>query len=185
MPLGSTTPKHVDVQVVAATNNAGATGELRADLAARLGAQALRIPSLRERIEDLGALIHYFLTAGGSRPAPEIEPAAFHALCHYNWPRNVRELQKVINEAVAVSEGAPALRLTHLPDVVTAVMEPSAKPGAPAAGRRASPSRAELEELLRQNDGNVAQVARKLDRQWAVVWRWIVKFGIDPVRYRK
>jgi transcriptional regulator with PAS, ATPase and Fis domain len=185
-PLGSTTSKKVDVQVVAATNNAGETGELRSDLAARLGAQAIRIPPLRERIEDLGVLIHHFLTAGGTRPAPELEPAAFHALCHYSWPRNVRELQKVIHEAVAVSENAPALRLSHLPDVVTAVMEPSARPSSPQpSARRASPTRAELEELLRQHDGNVAQVARTLDRQWAVVWRWIVKFGIDPVRYRK
>jgi transcriptional regulator with PAS, ATPase and Fis domain len=184
-PLGSTTPKKVDVQVVAATNNAGATGELRSDLAARLGAQAIRIPPLRERIEDLGVLIHHFLTGGGARTAPEVEPAAFHALCHYSWPRNVRELQKVIHEAVAVSENAPTLRLAHLPEVVTAVMEPSAKPGTPAPGRRPSPTRAELEELLRQHDGNVAQVARTLDRQWAVVWRWIVKFGIDPVRFRK
>jgi transcriptional regulator with PAS, ATPase and Fis domain len=184
-PLGSTTAKRVDVQVVAATNNAGANSELRSDLAARLGAQAIRIPPLRERIEDLGVLIHHFLSAGGTRPAPEIEPAAFHALCHYTWPRNVRELQKVINEAVAISEGAPCLRLTHLPEVVTAVMEPSSRPSERPAGRRASPTRAELEELLKLHDGNVAQVARVLDRQWAVVWRWLVKFGIDPVRYRK
>jgi transcriptional regulator with PAS, ATPase and Fis domain len=184
-PLGSTTPKRVDVQVVAATNNAGENGELRSDLAARLGAQAIRIPPLRERIEDLGVLIHHFLTAGGTREAPEIEPAAFHALCHYGWPRNVRELQKVITEAVAISEGAPLIRLSHLPEAVTAVMESSSRPSAAAPGRRTAPSRAELEDLLRQHDGNVAQVARVLDRQWAVVWRWIVKFGIDPVRYRK
>jgi len=186
-PLGSTTAKRVDVQVVAATNNAGVNSELRSDLAARLGAQAIRIPPLRERIEDLGVLVHYFLSGAGTRPAPEIEPAAFHALCHYTWPRNVRELQKVVNEAVAVSEGATSLRLANLPDVVTAVMEPSARPGGatPAPGRRASPTRAELEDLLKAHDGNVAQVARVLDRQWAVVWRWIVKFGIDPVRYRK
>jgi two-component system NtrC family response regulator len=183
-PLGSTTSRHVDVQVVAATNNAGANGDLRADLAARLGAQAIRIPSLRERVEDLGVLVHHFLTAGGTRPAVELESAAFHALCHYTWPRNVRELEKVIREALAVAEDASCLRLAHLPEVVTAVMEPSAR--APSAtGRRASPTRAEIEALLEQHDGNVAQVARVLDRQWAVVWRWIVKFGIDPVRYRK
>jgi transcriptional regulator with PAS, ATPase and Fis domain len=183
-PLGSTSSRRVDVQVIAATNNAGAGSELRADLAARLGAQAIRIPPLRDRVEDLGVLIHHFLTAGGARPALEIESAAFHALCHYTWPRNVRELEKVIREALAVAEGAPCLRLTHLPEIVTAVMEPSA--GTPAGpGRRASPTRAEIETLLEQHDGNVAQVARVLDRQWAVVWRWIVKFGIDPARYRK
>jgi transcriptional regulator with PAS, ATPase and Fis domain len=185
-PLGSTSTKKVDVQVVAATNNAGTDGELRSDLAARLGSQAIRIPSLRDRIEDLGVLVHYFLSSGGTRPAPELEPAAFHALCHYGWPRNVRELQKVIGEAVAVAEGAPCLKLTHLPEIVSAVMEPSARPDkTPGPSKRTSPTREELEEILRQNDGNVAQVARVMDRQWAVVWRWIVKYKIDPARYRK
>jgi transcriptional regulator with PAS, ATPase and Fis domain len=186
-PLGSTSSRKVDVQVVAATNNAGAASEMRADLQARLGAQAIRIPALRERVEDLGVLIHYFLSAGGTRPAPELEPAAFHALCHYGWPRNVRELQKVIAETLAVAEGAPCLRLAHLPEVVSAVMEPSDSPvklAAPEA-KRVAPSRTELEELLQKHDGNVAQVARVLDRQWAVVWRWIVKHKIDPERFRK
>jgi DNA-binding NtrC family response regulator len=183
-PLGATTPRKVDVQVIAATSQSGAS-ELRADLAARLGAQPIRIPPLRERIEDLGVLIHHFLVEGG-RTAPEIEPAAFHALCHYGWPRNVRELQKVIGEAVALSEGAPCLRLAHLPEVVTAVMEPSARStDAQGQGRRPTPSKAELELLLQEHGGNVAQVARALDRQWAVVWRWIGKYGIDPERYRK
>jgi two-component system NtrC family response regulator len=128
-------------------------------------------------------LIHHFLSAGGTRPAPELEAAAFHALCHYTWPRNVRELEKVIGEALAMSEAAPCIRLSHLPEVVTAVMEPSVRPAGQA--RRASPTRAELETLLAEHGGNVAQVARVLDRQWAVVWRWIVKHEIDPVKYRK
>jgi DNA-binding NtrC family response regulator len=187
-PLGSTASRKVDVQVIAATHSAGAEGQLRSDLAARLGAQAIRLPPLRDRIEDLGALLHHFLSKGGTRPAPELEPAAFHALCHYAWPRNVRELQKVIEEAVAVSEGAPRLKLSHLPELVSSVMEPTGGgtgAEAQASRKRVAPTRAELEELLRQHEGNVAQVARVLDRQWAVVWRWIVKQGIDPVRYRK
>jgi transcriptional regulator of acetoin/glycerol metabolism len=99
----------------------------------------------------------------------------------------VRELQKVVTEAVAVAEGGPCLRLSHLPESVAAVMESSPRPvlGASSAGnKRPSPTRGELEELMQKHDGNVAQVARVLDRQWAVVWRWIVKHQIDPVRYR-
>ncbi|HVZ72237.1 MAG TPA: sigma 54-interacting transcriptional regulator [Polyangia bacterium] len=186
-PLGSTTSKKVDVQVIAATHSVGPEGLLRADLAARLGSQAIRLPPLRERVEDLGALVHHFLTKGGTRQAPELEPTAFHALCHYAWPRNVRELQKVIEESIAVSEGAPRLKLSHLPDVVSSVMEASGNkaPDAAPPRKRAAPTKTELEDLLRQHEGNVAQVARVLDRQWAVVWRWIVKLGIDPVRYRK
>jgi transcriptional regulator with PAS, ATPase and Fis domain len=186
-PLGSTSPRRVDVQVVAATNNAASTadgGELRSDLAARLGAQAIQIPPLRERTEDLGVLIHYMLAQAVKGPAPELEPTAFQALCEYGWPRNVRELQKVIVEALAVAEGAACLRLAHFPDTIASAVEASPGPSA-APGRRLAPKRAELEELLRAHEGNVAQVARVLDRQWAVVWRWLVKYEIDPARYRK
>jgi transcriptional regulator with PAS, ATPase and Fis domain len=183
-PLGSTVGRKVDVQVVAATNNAalqGSGGDLRSDLAARLGAQAMRIPPLRDRIEDLGALAHHFLAPDGVR---NIEPAAFHALCLYAWPRNVRELEKALGEAVAVSGGASTLTLAHLPEAIASVMERSAPAAAAAGPRRAAPSRSELQDLLRQHDGNVAQVARSLGRQWAVVWRWLVKHEIDPEAYR-
>jgi transcriptional regulator with PAS, ATPase and Fis domain len=184
-PLGSTTTTRVDVLVVAATHQDGlmaAGGPLRMDLAARLGAQPIAIPPLRDRIEDLGALLHHLLAPTGLR---EIEPGAFHALCLYEWPRNVRELEKVIGEVVAVSDGEPKLTLAHLPAMVTSVMGRGRTPDAAAGTRRSAPTRDELEALLREHDGNVSQVARTLGRQWAVVWRWLVKHQIDPGKYRK
>jgi transcriptional regulator with PAS, ATPase and Fis domain len=117
----------------------------------------------------------------------EIEPSAFHALCLYTWPRNVRELAKVIAEAVALGEGAPTLKLSHLPDAITAIIDrPTAAATTTAShpARRSSPTRAELEALLRQHHGNVTHVARAMGRQWAVVWRWLVKYEIDPKEYR-
>jgi len=181
-PLGSTAPQRVDVQIVAATNNAGAGSDLRADLAARLGSQAIRLPPLRDRIEDLGALVHHFLTLDG-RAAPEIEPAAFHVLCNYAWPRNVRELEKVIEEAVALAEGDTHLKLAHLP-ALAATMVPSAPQRAGSIARRLSPTRGELVALLEQHAGNVSEVARSLDRRWGVVWRWMRKHGVDPNEFR-
>ena len=95
-PVGGARARRIDTRIVAATSRTGAAdavGELglRADLAARLGAEPIRIPPLRERIEDLGALARYLL---GEREKP-LELPAFQALCLYAWPGNVRELGKV------------------------------------------------------------------------------------------
>ena len=189
IPLGSTTPRKVDVRVVAATNNAEALsrrGGLRADLAARLGAEPIHLPPLRSRIEDLGALMAHFQKAAGPRA---FDAAAFHALCLHAWPGNVRELQKVILEALAICDDGAPIGLKHLPERIraTLIRTPREGGGAPAqpAARRTTPTRAELEALLREHHGNVASVARALDRQWAVVWRWLVKYDLDASVFRE
>jgi len=69
----------------------------------------------------------------------------------------------------------PSPRVVHLKNQVS--------------GRRDSwagkvPSRVELDDLLRRHHGNVAQVARTLERRWNVVWRWITKHELEPARYR-
>jgi len=90
----------------------------------------------------------------------------------------------VITEAAILSERAP-IGLEHLPEPlaeegsVSAAAEP-----ARSRARRPAPPADVLERLLAKHRGNVADVARELDRQWAVVWRWIVKSGIDVDRFR-
>ena len=49
---------------------------------------------------------------------------------------------------------------------------------------RPAPDAHELEQLLKQHDGNVASVARALDRKWNVVWRWVVKYKLRPEKFR-
>ena len=95
-PVGGVRPKRIDTRIIAATSRTTAPTKavaagLRADLSARLGAEPIRIPPLRERLEDLGGLMTYLL---GDRAKP-FELAAFQALCLHAWPGNVRELGKV------------------------------------------------------------------------------------------
>jgi transcriptional regulator with PAS, ATPase and Fis domain len=193
-PLGATSPITLDVRVVAATNRSVDRGDglgLRPDLAARLGAQPAALPPLRRRIEDLLRLAHHLA------PGVTLKLAAFRALCLHQWPGNVRELQKVMSEAQLLG-GDSSIGLDHLPSGLTTpapdaplVVPPSPYPAAPSpsSSRRRSPreapSRDVLEELLNRHQGNVAEVARELDRKWAVVWRFIVRSGIDMERYRK
>jgi transcriptional regulator with PAS, ATPase and Fis domain len=184
IPLGGSEARPVDVRVVAATAELedGAQPVLRRDLLMRLGTQPIVLPPLRERPEDMAALASHFLGAPGG-----FENRAFLALCLHDWPGNVRELEKVLRDAVLFRDGGGPLRLQHLPEGVGARLAtppPSASPGQRRAPR-AAPDRAELVGLLERHHGNVADVARQLDRKWSVVWRWIKRHQLDPETYRR
>jgi transcriptional regulator with PAS, ATPase and Fis domain len=179
-PVGSTVVKRADVRILAATSPQGGepkAADLRPDLLARLGAEPIRIPPLRERPEDIGPLAAHF--AAGA--VETIEPGAFRALSLHTWPLNIGELEKVVQRAVTQADGN--LRLEHLPGAIAGTLDR----GAPIALRRRprpAPPRAELAHLLSQHHGNVAEVARSLDRKWAVVWRWIGKHQLHPGQFR-
>jgi DNA-binding NtrC family response regulator len=187
-PLGATRPRRMDVRIIAATNRTSGLvgtgrgpGGLRDDIVARLGAAPIHLPPLRNRIEDLGALVAHFLRA---TPGVTFEQPAFRALSLHAWPLNVRELEKIVTTAAVLSAGAKPISLRDLPEPIARAIETT-----PAAGpRRASgpsPTPAQLEELLRRYEGNVADVSRELGKHRAAVWRWIKKFGIGPQKFRK
>jgi DNA-binding NtrC family response regulator len=185
VPLGGREVRRIDTRVIGATSNlgtaAGAMHGLRRDLAARFGAEPVILPPLRDRREDVGALAAHFL---GRRRTLGV--STFLALCLHDWPLNVRELEKAMSEAILYSEGHQEIQLEHLPRSVSERLSPTATSPAPRRrSPRPSPTREELEALLVRHDGNVAEVARELDRQWAVVWRWIVKAGLDVDKLRK
>jgi sigma-54 dependent transcriptional regulator, acetoin dehydrogenase operon transcriptional activator AcoR len=194
-PLGASAPRTLDVRVIAATTRAGrdANGEgLRADLAGRLGAEPLVLPPLRQRPEDLGALVAHFLAAAadGQAAAKRLDAAAFAALLNHTWPQNVRELEKVTRQAALFAKGAEVIRPAHLPMRLAEGGAPLEDPleSGDASGdrrpRRPMPDRKALVQLLEQYRGNVAHVARHLDRHWGVVQRALTKHQIDVDAYR-
>ncbi|HLK88762.1 MAG TPA: sigma 54-interacting transcriptional regulator [Polyangia bacterium] len=180
-PLGSTKVRRLDVRVMAATARLEGSGPgiPRPDLVARLGAEPISIPALRRRPEDVPSLLAHY--AEGVR---EVEPAALRAMCLYGWPLNVRELEKSIGNALAMSHGG-RLRLEHLPSQIRGALERGAPIEARRREPRVAPDRIELEQLLKQHGGNVASVARTLDRKWNVVWRWVVKHKLKPEKFKK
>lgn len=106
--VGENQSRRVDVRLVTATNRpldaAVREGGYREDLVFRLAVIRLRVPPLRDRIEDVPLLAHAFWQAAGARVATRamLTPEAVAALCRYRWPGNVRELQNVI-AALAVA----------------------------------------------------------------------------------
>jgi DNA-binding NtrC family response regulator len=182
-PVGGLRPRRIETRIVAATSRtappteAGGQG-LRADLAARLGAEPIAIPPLRERIEDLGALAAHLM---GERGKP-FELGAFQAMCLHTWPGNVRELGKVVTSAEALAREAERIGFEHLPAAIAAAPRIKSSPG--RRRYRAPPSPEELATLLQRYDGNVLRVARQLDRKPALVYRWAKRFGLDVDEFR-
>src|ERR1700735_4031964 len=109
--LGGTRTHHVDVRLVAATNRdlAGMVKrrEFRSDLYYRLNVFPILLPPLRERPEDIPALVTHFVEILGRRMGREIEhipSETMSALGSYQWPGNIRELQNLIERAVILSD---------------------------------------------------------------------------------
>jgi two-component system nitrogen regulation response regulator GlnG len=152
--VGGNESLRVNVRVIASTHRdlKAATGRFRADLYYRLSAFTIHLPPLRERLEDLPALVHHFLRVFGpemGRDVREIAPDALERLQAYAWPGNIRELQNVLRQALLRATGTVLLS-SFLPELSAAA--PAAAGGAPVQGfdlvgfirERLSPTTADL-----------------------------------------
>ena len=121
--LGGIKTIKVDVRVITATNknlvNMVKEGTFREDLYYRLNVVPINLPSLRERKEDIKALINHFLLQNSKQSGDEIRDISKEAvdnLIKYNWPGNIRELENVIERCVVVTPGSSLITLGDLPE---------------------------------------------------------------------
>jgi DNA-binding NtrC family response regulator len=127
LPLGEAKPQLVDVRIVAATNanldQAVADGRFREDLYYRLNVIRINIPPLRERREEIPALVEYFLEKFGRelhRPMLRVADETLEYLVLYRWPGNVRQLGNELRRMVAMAEPGAVLMPAHLSDDIAA-----------------------------------------------------------------
>jgi transcriptional regulator with GAF, ATPase, and Fis domain len=135
-PLGSERTEKIDLRVIAATNRdlrqMVADGKFQEDLFYRLNVIPIEIPPLRERRDDIPALIEHFVRKHAQRTGRRVEKideGVLSGLQQYDWPGNVRELENAIERAVVLSQGpiisakavsvlgAPASQATGLPSL--------------------------------------------------------------------
>ncbi|MEK4231234.1 sigma-54 interaction domain-containing protein [Solibacillus sp. FSL H8-0538] len=118
-PIGSSETYPLDIQIIAATNQnlekLVADGKFREDLYYRLNIVPIQIPPLRERIEEIPALAHFFTEKYNVKHGQNVtlSPDAIDYLCIHEWPGNVRELENVIERFVVLSE-TPIVTSAHL-----------------------------------------------------------------------
>ena len=186
VPVGDTLPTPVDLRVVAATNRDLAAlvteGKFRDDLFARIAGVTLTLPPLRLRRADLGLFIAALLRRRGHADRARVTWQAATQLFRYSWPRNIRELERVL-EAAAALAGSEPITLDHLPDALQSAPEPAPPAAEPS---QLTPEDLELkhrlEELLRAHGDNLSEVARALGKDRTQIYRWLRRFGLrrDP-----
>ena len=110
--VGENTPRPVNVRFLAATNKdlkaEVGNSRFREDLFFRLNVVAIRLPPLRERVEDIPMLAHHFLGELASRAGKairEIAPGALNVLKGYHWPGNIREIKNVLEHSIIMADG--------------------------------------------------------------------------------
>lgn len=144
-PVGSQREVPVDVRLISATHRdlttEVASGRFRQDLFYRINVIELRLPPLRERTGDIPLLTAHFLDRIARQNgliAPRLAASALAALTRYPFPGNVRELENVLERALALAEGetleAADLYLPALPSATAAAPWPTGSGGTPAGG---------------------------------------------------
>jgi DNA-binding NtrC family response regulator len=180
--IGENDCRKIDVRFVAATNvdlkAAVDAGQFRSDLYYRLNVHRIHMPPLRERAGDLRLLVDHFVRKYGTASGVErCGDAAWSRLAGYSYPGNVRQLEHIIQRAVAIAR-SPELDLDDLAEEVVAP-PPAAQPReSTVAAARERADRETIVSTLARHAGEIGAAARELQISRTTMWRLMKKYGI-------
>ena len=181
--LGGSETIPVDVRIIAATNRdlqkALAEGVLREDLYYRLNVILLRVPPLRERMDDVPILAMHFVRKYAAResvPTASIAEEAMNVLLSYAWPGNVRELENAIERAVVLGRGQ-VLRPQDLPPQVHRRGD-ERRPLIPAHLTLEEIEKLAIAQALRLTGGNKSEAAERLGIHRTSIYDKMRRYGI-------
>jgi len=183
-PVGDTRVITVDVRVIAATNadlvQRVKDGRFREDLYYRLNVIEIRVPSLRERKDDIALLIKHYLSVfadEAGKSVKDIDYEAMKSMLAYDWPGNIRELRNALERAVVLSEGE-MITLHDLPDKLRTIDVE----GVPTSSLRQALDDYERDYIRRsmtENKGNKEATADRLGIDLATLYRKLKKLRIE------
>jgi len=178
--LGGHRKIKVDVRIVAATNQdldaAVAEGRFRKDLFHRLGQFQLRVPSLRERPEDIVALAEHFLSL--KKPGSSYTPDAISALLSHSWPGNVRELRNLVAR-VAVESGRPEIQKSQITDAMSGNPVAQRQSASMPVGNLDSMEEQMIIRALERSGGHRSQAAEQLGISRRTLSRKLKEYNIN------
>ena len=174
--LGSNVSIPVNCRLVAATKadlkRLAEQGAFRADLYYRLNVVTIELPPLRQRLNDIGPLMTYFLLQAArrfNRPAPAWDEQDLFRWQHHDWPGNVRELKAVAERlCLGVGDGLDGV----------------AAPAVSLAARLENYERGLIREALRAARGNVAETAERLHLPKKTLYDKLARHHLDPDAFR-
>ena len=184
--IGDTVARRVDVRLVAATHRSLedeiAAGRFRQDLYYRINVVGLRVPPLRERVEDIPVLARSFLARNAARMGKDVQgfsADALELLKSYAWPGNVRELQNVIERALNLASGREITE-ADLPASITVPTRARASSTTPIApGVAPDDERRRLIAALEQTRWNQGKAAVALGISRTTLWRKLREYQIE------
>jgi len=199
-PVGGSGVKKVDARVIAATNvdltAAVEQQKFRQDLFYRLNVVALRVPPLRERLDDMPILAAHFLKKHAGAKPPALAPETLEIMGDYSWPGNVRELENAVLHMLALHRGE-VISPDALPPALTGraggngvgvsvTDDDDEAIGLTEAKRRASGAfeKRYLTRVMERSKGSVSEAARLAGLDRTNFRRLLQRHGIDPVAFK-
>lgn len=191
-PMGSSRTVPANIRIVAATNSDLSRKVhdrgFREDLYFRLNVLSLTIPPLRERLDDIPALLAHFIreySAVHGRAPFSVERSALDRLLRYRWPGNVRELQAVVQRAVLTAT-TPSISSSdfELPDGAPPAAQGHMTLQAARSVAVTQCERSYLSTVLRRCEGNVTQAARLAGKERRSFQRLLRKHSIAVIPFK-
>ena len=168
-PVGGKLHNHVDVRVITATNRDLAQlvreGSFREDLYYRLNVVQIRLPALRERIDDIPALADYFLAEISQRlhfPPRKLAPEALRHMLAYRWPGNVRELRNTLERMLVLADGEELTERDLPEEIRQAAGLPGPSPDVPVGITLYQLEKLAISKALARCSGNRTHAASQL-----------------------
>lgn len=178
--LGDSKTRKCDIRVVCATNKDLASmvrnGEFREDLFYRINLITLRLPSLRERRDDIPSLVRHFVAGMSEKyglPVPEVSPEAMTWLKGLPYPGNIRELKNMVERAVIVGGGGTLRKMDF-----SLTSEDTTDDRAANVGTLDEMEKRTVEDAFRKYEGNVSKTAAVLGISRQKLYRIFEKHGI-------
>ena len=180
--VGSNKPRPIDVRLVCATNmpvyDMVREGAFRQDLLYRINTVEIRIPPLRERIEDIPLLVNHFLGIYAKKYKKDVRgvsPAVIKKMEKYHWPGNVRELQHMVERAVIMTDAS----ILQPEDFYFASGISEEEDGLVFDSYRLEDvEKAVIRKAIEKHRGNISQAAEELGLSRASLYRRLEKYGL-------
>jgi DNA-binding NtrC family response regulator len=182
--VGGTTPIPVDVRFIAATHRDLETdvkeGYFRQDLYYRLNVITIKLPALAQRESDIPILAHFFLAKKNRemhKNVQDIERDAMDLLIKYSWPGNIRELENIIERAVALENGQ-SIKVNDLPENIMNLSIEAYRFNVSKIPTLLEQEKQYIQWIMEKCDGNKTQAAKLMDIDRVSLWRKLKRFGL-------